>query len=164
MKEVRTYLRRVEPALLPELREEFKLVGAKVAADAKRRIPVGRATWDKHPGQARDSIRVTAGGNTIYIVGGKAKVPYYGWLDFGGVLLPTGQRKMRTAYRQWDTGFKYRVIGQATGKGRTNRMSRPFIKKGRAIYPAIDENAVHIMKGALGALDAALAKSGFSGN
>lgn len=138
LKEVRTGLRKLAPELLPELRDELKQVGAKVVTDAKRRAPVGRQTWDRHPGAARDAIRVVSGGNTVYIVGGKKKVPYFGWLDFGGTLKATGKKR----------------------PARTNTQVRPLFQRGRMIYPAIDENEHHIMQGALAALDHARDKAG----
>jgi hypothetical protein len=138
LKEVRSGLRKLAPELLPELRDELMQVGGKVVADAKRRAPVGRQTWDRHPGAARDAIRVVSGGNTVYIVGGKKKVPYFGWLDFGGTLKATGNKR----------------------PARVNTQYRPILSRGRMIYPAIDENEAHIMRGALQALDNARAKAG----
>lgn len=59
-----------------ELRTGLRDAADIVATEARSRVPT-------RTGQARDSVRATAGGNTAYVRGGKARVPYYGWLDFG---------------------------------------------------------------------------------
>ena len=59
-----------------DLRDGLKAAAKVVADDARGRVPVVS-------GRARDSLRATAGGNKAYVVGGRSKVPYYGWLDFG---------------------------------------------------------------------------------
>lgn len=74
---------------------------------------VARAARDKVPvvtGRARSSVRAVARSGGGAVAGGGAKVPYYGWLDFGG-----------------------RV-------GRNNSVTRPVIQRGRFIYPALDEH------------------------
>lgn len=67
-------------------------------------------------GRARESVRavVSKGGGGVR--GGGAKAPYYGFLDFGN-------KKKRGA-----------------GVGRKDSHPRQFIKKGRYIYPALDEH------------------------
>jgi len=108
--ETRRSLKRMDDDLPKQLATELKAVAETVVSDARSRVPVRK-------GKARDSLRVT-GGATVYINGGKAAVPYYAWLDFGGDLKPSG--------------------------GRRNRQSRPFLKRGRFIYPAIDRNRSRI--------------------
>ena len=105
LKEFRRDLRKIDPALQKTLRAELVDIGKVIAEDAKADVPV-------RSGRARDSIKAGMSGNNAYIQGGKATVPYYAWLDFGGVLRPTG--------------------------GRTNTQVRDFRKDGRYIYPAID--------------------------
>lgn len=61
---------------LRELREGMRRAANLVVSDTKRRVPV-------RTGAARDSVRSAMGGNRAFVVGGKARVPYYGWLDFG---------------------------------------------------------------------------------
>lgn len=104
LRELRAGLRKVDRAVLKDLRIDLKRAADLIAADARRRVPV-------RTGRARASIRSVAGGNTIYIAGGKKKVPYYGWLDFGGTLGPVGRRR--------------------------NTQHRPKLSEGRYIYPAI---------------------------
>jgi hypothetical protein len=104
--EIRAYLRKMEPSLLPEMRREMKAaVDQTVVPAAKSRVP-------KRSGRAAGTIKSRAGGNRVYVVGGGRSAPYYPWLDFGGTLRKVGRRR--------------------------NTQSRPFIKKGRYIWPAID--------------------------
>lgn len=146
IRELRAALRKVEPELLPELRVDLKAAAEVVAADARRRAPQpGNVTYvvrqrnrrsqtrvRTRTGAARDSIRVVAGGNSIYLAGGKAKTPYYGWLDFGGKLPAKG--------------------------GRRNTQVRPIIRRGRYIYPAIDANIQLLADRVGAAVDRTLAK------
>lgn len=67
-------------------------------------------------GTARKSIRAASGQREAKVAGGSKKAAYYGWLDFGG----------------------------ATGPKRS--VKRPFITKGRYIYPAYDANRESIGK------------------
>lgn len=115
LRELRRDLGRVEPELRRGFNQELKTVADIVVRDAKSRVPV-------RTGRARDSIRSVSGGNTIYIKAGKARVPYYGWLDFGGVLEHIG--------------------------GRRNRQVRRKKKYGRFIYPAIAANERQIVRAA----------------
>lgn len=101
------------------LRERLKDAARPIVADAKANTPIGRQSWDRHPGRARASLRITAGGNKVFIAGGKASVPYYGWLDFGGDLRPKG--------------------------GRHNLIRRHHKDRGRYIYPAIDKNIQRVI-------------------
>lgn len=114
--EVRRDLRTLGDAEgLTEVRDALKKGAGIVADDARRRVPV-------RSGKARDSLRGTAGGNKAYVVGGKAKIPYYGWLDFGS-------RKPKTG--------NPRSVG-------------PWVKSGagpaagRFIYPAIDAKLAEV--------------------
>lgn len=128
IREARRALRRVAPEALPALRDELKKVAAPVVADIRANVPV-------RSGAARDSVRVTGGGNVVYLNAGRASVPYFGWLDFGGRLLPKGKRR----------GTQY----------------RPVLNSGRYIYPAISRHGAQIQQGALKAIDAATRKAGF---
>lgn len=112
LKELRKALRDADPALAKELSRRLKTAADMVATDAKGRVPV-------QSGRARGSIRPSVSGNKAYVVGGKAKVPYYGWLDFGSRRPTTGNLRSR---------------GPWAGSGRGP-------KEGRFIYPAIRANS-----------------------
>jgi hypothetical protein len=87
LREVRAYLRRVHPQLVPVLRDRLKdVVRTTVVPNVRRNMP-------ERTGRARESVRPVSAGNTIYVVEGNAKAPYVGWLDFGGALKPTGKRR-----------------------------------------------------------------------
>lgn len=122
LREFRRDLKKVDPQLQKNLRSELVKLGQEIAEDAKADVPV-------RSGRARDSIKAGMSGNNAYVQGGKNTVPYYAWLDFGGVLRPTG--------------------------GRRNTQVREFRKDGRFIYPAIDRNRSKIEDRAQQAFDAA---------
>lgn len=81
-------------------------------------------------GRLARSVRVLSSTKGVYIRGGSARVPYYGWRDFGGTLRPVG--------------------------GRHNTQVRPFIKRGRYIYPAIDETRPQILRAVRSAYEEAV--------
>jgi hypothetical protein len=122
LKEFRRDLKKIDPELQKSLRAEFVSLGREIADDARKDVPV-------RTGRARDSIKAGMSGNNAYIQGGKSTVPYYPWLDFGGVLRPTGAR--------------------------TNTQTRDFRKDGRYIYPAIDRARPKIETRAQQAFDTA---------
>lgn len=134
VRELRSSLRKVAPALLPELRGEMKAAAEVVAKDARRRVRRSIRNPDRSTGRAEKSLRVLAGGNRVYIAGGKQSVPYFGWLDFGGDLKPVGYRK------------------------NTQRRSTPH--RGRYIYPAIGANIDEVVDGIEKAVDRATRRAG----
>lgn len=102
--------------------------------DAKKRVRKSvRNKRGRSTGRAEGSLRTVMSGNRVAIVGGKKRVPYYGWLDFGGRLRAQG--------------------------GRRNEQYRPRKKKGRYIYPAIDAKRKVVAKAADKAIVAANSKA-----
>jgi len=79
-----------------------------VGDDARRKVPV-------RSGRARSSIKEQSGQLEARLVGGSKRVPYYGWLDFGG---KTGRK--RSVHRRW-------------------------LADGRYMYPAYHANRARIM-------------------
>lgn len=131
--ELRRELKRLKKLdTLVEFREGLKAAARIVATDAQRRVR-------SRSGRTRDSIRATAGGNTAYVVGGKAKVPWYGWLDFGTRRPKTGQPRSVGPWAH-------------SGKGP---------KKGRFIYPALDAKEREVTKAVSAAVDIATKRGGF---
>jgi hypothetical protein len=99
--EVRKYLRKLHPDLVPVLRNELKsAVSAIVVPNIRARVPV-------RTGRARDSVRAVSKGNSIVIVAGNTKVQYFGWLDFGGDLKNRGRGKNRTISRPFNPDGRY---------------------------------------------------------
>jgi hypothetical protein len=88
-----------------ELRKVFNTAAAVVVADAAAKVP-------KVSGALAGSIRARSTKSEARVVMGKAKVPYAGFIEFGG----------------------------RVGKGRTGRntgsVRRPIVKTGRYLYPA----------------------------
>jgi len=93
------------------IRDGLKRIADEVRDDARRNIPIGRSRYDTHPGKAWNAVTSGASRSGAYLVKPTGKVPYYGWLDFGGTLKPVGKRR--------------------------NIQKRPVYKIGRYIYPAI---------------------------
>lgn len=132
LRELRRDFRRVEdPESLTELRVGLKAAAEIVAAEARSRVP-------SKSGRARASVRATSGGNSVFVKGGKASVPYYGWLDFGS----------RTPKRG-----NPRSVGPWSGSG-------VAAGKGRFIYPAIDAKQVQVAQAVETAMDRALHRRG----
>lgn len=120
--EVRKYLRKLHPDLVPVFRNELKsAVTSTVVPNIKARVP-------KRTGRARDSVRAVSKGNAIIIVAGNTKVQYFGWLDYGGEL-------------------------KGRGRGRNQRISRPFDGGGRYVYPGIAATEVKLVQAAGRAVD-----------
>lgn len=117
---------------LRDLRDGLKDAADVVAVEAASRVPT-------RTGAAKDSIRATAGGNTAYVKGGKARIPYYGWLDFGT--------------REPNRGNP-RSVGPWTGTGKGP-------EGGRFIYPAIDAKERQIAELVEEAVNRALDHLGF---
>lgn len=127
LRELNAALKRLDPALQKGLRTSFIRVGRRVAADAKSRMPV-------RSGRARASVRAGATNRGAYVAEGRADAPYVGWLDWGGVLRPSGRRR--------------------------NTQVRPRIGKGRYLYPAIEANSAVIRREALSAIEEATQRAG----
>lgn len=88
-----------------ELRRVFNVASAAVVADAAANVP-------KVSGALAGSIRARSTRSEARVVMGKAKVPYAGFIEFGG-----------------------RVGKGRTGRG-TGSVRRPIVKAGRYLYPA----------------------------
>lgn len=91
-----------------EVRVALKESAEIIADDARARVP-------SRSGKAAGAIRASASGTKAYVIGGKASVRYYGWLDFGSRNPRTGNTRKEGPWR-----------GSGTGP-----------TKGRFLYPAI---------------------------
>ncbi len=105
--DVQRALRAVSADFPKELRKANLAAAEKVRDTARSRAP--RLT-----GRLAQSIASRADQRSASVKGGGARVPYFGFIDFGGSV------------------------------GRNNSVTRPFIRKGRIIYPAIDERRSEI--------------------
>lgn len=126
--EVRKYLRKLHPDLVPVLRNELKsTVNAIVVPNIRARVP-------KRTGRAQANIRSQSKGNSIVVVAGTGRVAYFGWLDFGGELKNRGRNKNQT-------------------------IKRPFLPRGRYVYPGIKATEPTIVQAAGRAVDRILSKA-----
>jgi hypothetical protein len=88
---------------------------------------LARSKMPSRSGKARSSVKAGVSGNNAYVQGGRKSVPYVPWLDYGGTLRPTGRRR----------GTQHRLV----------------VRKGRYLYPAIDEMRPDIEDGAVKAFE-----------
>lgn len=112
---------------LAELRVGMKAAADIVAQEAKQRASAFSS-------RAAETIRATAGGNKAYVAGGKARLPWYGWADFGSRSPRSGNP---------------RSVGPWTGSGKGPA-------KGRFIYPAFDAKETQVKAAVETAVDVAL--------
>lgn len=75
--EIRRSLKEIDAKLPSELRKRMNRSAKIIVDEAKPRIP--RVT-----GKAAGSVRASSTTMMARVSGGGGKVPYYGWLDFGG--------------------------------------------------------------------------------
>ena len=126
--EVRKYLRKLHPDLVPVLRNELKTaVSSSVIPNIRQRVP-------KRTGRAQGNIRAQSKGNSIVVVAGTGRVAYFGWLDFGGDL-------------------------KGRGRAKNQKISRPFLTKGRYVYPGIAATEPKIVQAAGQAVDKILQRT-----
>jgi metal-dependent amidase/aminoacylase/carboxypeptidase family protein len=137
--ELRLALRKVDAQLTKDLDRQLAQVTRGVAVMAKAQFRVALkaqpAKKRKRPnyrrGAAARSIRITKGkgkaGRGIYYLegGGTPTSEHFGWVEFGGVLHATGDKRGT----------------------RTNTQSRPFVKKGRSIFPVAEGSAQLVANG-----------------
>lgn len=119
-------LKKIDPELQKQLRVDLLAVGQLIARQVAGQVP-------KVSGRAAASIRAGVSGNSAYVQGGKATVPYYGWLDFGSRRPIEGRP---------------RSVGPWKNSG-------PGPQRGRFIYPTITRNRQVIKDKATSAFDKA---------
>ena len=140
--ELRDALRKVDRSLLPELRDQMRVAAESIADDTRSRVRASIKNSARSRGKAANSVRIqgslTGGQNIIFIKAGGARVPYFGWLDFGGTLGPVGRRR--------------------------NTQMRPKVRtdgaKGRYIYPARAEGIDNVLASIHDSVDTITRKAG----
>jgi len=128
------------------LRDEMKKLAEIVAVRARAKVPVGAGPQTAHstsgkPGAARASIRPVMAGGGAAVIGGRKSVPYYGWLDFGGIIKHYPHANIHHTMQ--------------------HLIRRDFIKTGRYLYPSADEAAVEIGPLVEAMLDRLFVKAGW---
>ena len=96
-------LKRIDDDMPKVLRLGLNSVAGVVVDEAQPRVA-------SRSGRARRSVRAKSTRTAVRVAGGGKRVPYYGWLDYGGKV------------------------------GRSRSVVRPFNKQGRYIYPAYYAN------------------------
>lgn len=109
IKELQASLKAVDGEMQKQLRVVFNNAAQLVVDTASAKIP-------KKSGRAARSVKAQSQQRKVMIKAGGKRVPYYGWLDFGGAV------------------------------GRSNSVKRDFLKDGRYIYPAYYKNRDEIFK------------------
>jgi hypothetical protein len=104
LRELQKSLRKLDPEARKLLNRELRVITRGITLRVRSQMPArsGNARMSVRPGVWRGDSVIRAGGS---------RAPYYGWLDFGGTLRPSG--------------------------GRRNTQHRPVFKSGRYIYPTI---------------------------
>lgn len=115
LREFQTALKEMGDDLPRRIRVALNSVAETVLGGARRRVP-------SRTGRARASLKVSSSQREARIKGGAARVPYYGWLDFGG------------------------RVGRGRTGPNTGSVRRPFIQSGRYMYPAYSANRDSIHK------------------
>lgn len=109
LKEFQRALKQMDGETQKQLRVVLNSAADTVAQGAARRVP-------RRTGKAAASLRALSSQREARVMGGSKKVPYYGWLDFGGRI------------------------------GRNKSQRRPFVKAGRYMYPTFAANRDPIYK------------------
>ena len=124
MWEFRKALRAVDTEFPKQLRKGLNTVAEQVADEAATRVPV-------RSGGLKASIRPLSTQSEGRVVMGRARVPYAGWIEFGGTISPRGAP-----------------------------MTREFKKGGRYLFPVADEMEPKIRRDSARLLDAFANKAG----
>lgn len=109
LKEFQRALKTLDGESQKRLKVVLDDVSRVVAQAAARRVP-------HRTGRAAASLRAQSSQREARVVGGSKKIPYYGFLDFGG-----------------------RV-------GKNKSVARPFVKSGRYLWPAVAANRTSLEK------------------
>lgn len=120
--ETRKYLRTFAPELVPVMRDELKTIVNTTT------VPAIKSKMPARTGKARSSVRAVSSGNLILVAAGGARVPYFGWLDWGGEI-------------------------RGAGRGRNLVISRPRSRSGRYIYPGIASTNMQLVESVGKAVD-----------
>lgn len=103
LKEFQRALKQMDGESQKQLRVVLNSAATTVATGAARRVP-------RRTGRAAASLRAMSSQREARVMGGSKKVPYYGWLDFGGRI------------------------------GRDKSQRRAFVPAGRYMYPTFAAN------------------------
>ena len=123
-------LRELQKALKDIDGESQKMLRTALNKAAEIVVDEARPKVPTRSGKAKTSMRVMSSQREAKVVGGSAKVPYFGWLDYGGKV------------------------------GRNKSVVRPFISAGRYLYPAYDRNRSRVYDAMVEAITDVATKAG----
>lgn len=115
LKEFQRALKDIDGESQKLLRVELNKIADVVVSGASRRVP-------RRTGRAAASYRAQSGQREAKIIGGSKKVPYVGWLEFGGRI------------------------------GKDKSVKRPFVQSGRYLWPTVAANRQSLEKALQAAL------------
>jgi hypothetical protein len=148
-------MRAMDRGLPREMAREMGFEAQEIVGKIKRSIP-------SDSGRAAASVRTTQRANrsgvSVFVKGGGARVPYFGWLDFGGKL-PDKRPNTKKAL-SWPglVGPKGQPKGVLYAKG----AERTKLKDGRYIYPAIRRHRGELEQAMVDAVDRAKQRAGLT--
>lgn len=122
--EFRRALKSVDTKWPKELRKGLNEVAEIVADEAATRVP-------ERSGNLKRSIRERSTTKEGRVAMGGGRVPYAGWIDFGGTIRPRG-----------------------------TEMTRPFLRNGRYLFVTADDMAPQIRKATAKVLNRFITKAG----
>jgi len=156
LREVRKALAATDRALPKELRREMAFEANVVVGHIRREIP-------SRSGRAAASVRAIGGSNrggvTVDIKAGGARVPYFGWLEFGGKLpdkRPNGKKALASGGGIFAGGASSAFGPVAFAKG----AERAKVSQGRYIRPTVKRHRQELLRGLEGAFNRAKQKAG----
>lgn len=140
LREFQRDLKALSQELSKEMRSGLKEVGQIVADEAQSRVPV-------RSGALKASIKPSATQTQAQVkMGTPKRVPYAGWMDFGGTILFPNRSAGNVSKGRVRTvgGGRTTVVGRNVGAGRafvkTNRgavtAERKFVRDGRWFFPS----------------------------
>lgn len=112
LKDFQKALRDADRALGPELRKGLNEAGEIIVSDVRPDLP-------RHSGQLAASLRARSTQREGRVVLGSARVPYAGWIEFGGRIVQHNRRRV---------------------------IERPFIPGGRWLFPSAERNRDKIIR------------------
>lgn len=138
LRELRRALAAADDLLPKELRDELKALVGEVVVEARSRLldDVVHST-----GTAAGSIRAVALRGGAGVRAGGARVPYFGWLDFGGTIRHHGSKHHHE---------------------HTHLIQREVVKTGRYVYPAADAKAAVLAPKVERLIERVMVRAGFN--
>jgi hypothetical protein len=138
LRELRKALAAADSLFPRELSHELRDLAGDVREAARRRL---EGDVEHSTGRAAGSIRAVILRGGAGVRAGGARVPYYGWLDFGGTI---------------------RHHGSQHHHDQPHLIRREFVATGRYLYPAADEQAALLAPKVERLIERVMVRAGFT--